>query len=236
MTLTAIYLPGLDGGPFSADKIGGHLSQVRIEVFSYPEGVSLGWEVLCRQVAERVRRSGDGLLIGESFGGAVAQEVALRHGQLLRSVFLLSTFSREAEAFAATLGRAAVRCLPLSLLKPVARGLADWKLAGTLKREDRRKFLDRFTSMDLRELGSRLSLLSEFDTRLRLASLSVPVEVAYGKLDPIAGAEDQLQSWEDLKDCRVHAIEGFGHLVSAEAAPAVARLIEDWALRHAGGK
>jgi pimeloyl-ACP methyl ester carboxylesterase len=226
----------LDGEGFTAAKLQEHLSRVQLEVFSYPVGVPLRWDTLAAQVANRVSRTGSGLLIGESFGGAVAQETALRQTSQLHSVMLVSTFSRETEPLASAVGRAATRVLPRSLLRPVSKWLASWKLAGTLEGEDRRKFLERFEALNHVELADRLRLLKGFNTRDRLKNLQLPVEVVYGMRDSIAGVPEQLQTWKQMQDCRVHAIEGYGHLVSAEAAPQVARVIEDWALRHAGGK
>ncbi len=234
--MDVLYLPGLDGEGFCAEKIAEQLQPVRLQVFAYPVGVPLRWGTLCRLVAERVGRTGSKLLIGESFGGAVAQETALRHGGSLRSVFLISTFAHEAEPFASAIGQTAARLLPRTLLRPVSRRLASWKLAGTLQGEERRKFLQRFEALDHRELAARLKLLNGFDTRERLQVAALPFEVMYGTRDTISASPDQLKAWAQMKDCRVHAIEGYGHLVSAEAAPEVARLIEAWALRHAGGK
>jgi pimeloyl-ACP methyl ester carboxylesterase len=227
-----LYLPGLDGEGFTAGKLQEHLRTVRLEVFAYPVGLRLEWGTLCRLVIARTNHLQSGLLLGESFGGAVAQETMLRHGESLASVFLVSTFAREPEPFAAMLGRAAARVLPRTALRPVAKRLAAWKLAGTLTGEERNKFLGRFATVDPNEMAARLKLLRSFDTRTRLASVKLPVEVAYGTRDTMCSAPEQLQAWQTLPDCRIHAVEGFGHLVSAEAAVQVAQLIEAWALRY----
>ncbi len=234
MTGSILYLPGLDGEGFCADKLSEHMSEFELQVFSYPVGVPLKWETLTRQVAKRLL--GTRLLIGESFGGAVAQQTVLRHTNALKSVFLLSTFSTEPEPFASAVGRTATRVLPKSMLRPVSKWLASWKLAGTLEGEDRRKFLERFEKLDHAELAARLKLLKGHDTRALLKELTLPVEVLYGTHDTMCADPQQLQTWQQMQDCRLHAIEGFGHLVSAEAAPEVARIIEAWARRHVGGQ
>ena len=234
MQRTALFLPGLDGEPFTAGKVSEHLHDVRLVVFAYPGGRVLDRDSLCGLIGSRLEREGARLLIGESFGGAVAQEFALRNPGDLNGLMLLSTFSREVESFAATLGRLAARWLPRGLLSAAARALADWKLAGTLRGEERRRFLDRFAALDMADLASRLELLRGFDSRARLAQLDLPVDVVYGSRDPLAASPDQLQAWKALPDCRVHPIKGFGHMVSAEASPQVAALIEKWARRACG--
>lgn len=226
-----LYLPGLDGEPFTAEKIAGHLRGLRLHVFAYPMGQPLAWESLCRLVVARMRRLGTGLLAGESFGGALAQEVALGHPDAVRGLFLISTFNAEAEWFAAMLGRFALRAVPRGMMSVVARRLASWKLVGTLRGEDRRKFLDRFAALEFADVGHRLRLLKDFYTRDRLPRLQLPVDVVYASLDPIANDRAQLKAWESLPDCRVHKVEGFGHLVSAEAPEQVASLMQEWAAR-----
>ncbi|MCC7510430.1 MAG: alpha/beta hydrolase [Planctomycetes bacterium] len=229
--MRAMYLPGLDGEGFCAEKIGEHLSSVKMHVFQYPLGLKLEWPSLCHSIAERMKQLSARLLIGESFGGAVAQEVLLRHADVVKSAFLLSTFPVEPEPFAAALGRAATRVLPRALIKPVSRRLAAWKLVGTLKGTDRAKFLARFGEVDHAELARRLELLKGFDTRPRLMGVKMPIEFVYGTSDTMCAAPEMLRAWKNVPDCRVHALQGYGHLVSAEAAPEVAGLIEAWAAR-----
>ncbi len=229
--MRAVFLPGLDGVGFSAETIGELTSLLTIEVFQYPLGLRLEWPTLCHSIAERMKQLSAGLLIGESFGGAVAQEVLLRHPDVVKSAFLLSTFPMEPEPFAAALGRVATRVLPRALIKPVSRRLAAWKLAGTLKGTDRAKFLARFGEVDHAEMARRLELLKGFDSRPRLMGVRIPIEFAYGTRDTMCAAPEMLRAWKNVPDCRVHALEGYGHLVSVEAAPELAKLIDAWAAR-----
>lgn len=233
MTQPVLFLPGLDGEPFTAGKLSEHTRVARLHVFAYPEGGALDFESLTRLVVARMAGLGTRLLAGESFGGALAQETALRHTAALDRLLLLSTFNHEVEIAASKVGRGASRVLPNALMRPVARLLAGWKLAGTLQGEDRRRFVDRFSALDYHELARRLKLLAGFDTRKRLMSLQLPVEVVYGTRDPISNHPDQLQVWRNMPHCRLHAVHGFGHLVSAEAAPQVAAIVDAWSEREA---
>ncbi|MBK9975321.1 MAG: alpha/beta hydrolase [Planctomycetes bacterium] len=229
MPQPVLYLPGLDGETFTANKLNENLQRAQLHVFAYPQGRDLNFETLAHQVVSRMQQLGTRLLAGESFGGAVAQETALRHGGCLDRLMLISTFNHEAERVASRVSRGATRLLPRGVMAPVARVLADWKLAGTLKGEERRKFLDRFAALDFVELARRLKLLVGFDTRRRLMGLKLPVQVVYGTRDAITNHPDQLQVWRNMPDCRVHAVVGYGHLVSAEAAPQVAAIMDAWA-------
>lgn len=227
MPSDVLYLPGLDGEAFCAEKLAQH-TKARLHVFRYPVGRDLAWPELCALVTARMQALGTGLLAGESFGGAVAQETALRHPRLVRSLLLLSTFNTEPEKFAASLGRAAVRVLPKGMTRVAARVLGSWKLAGTLRGEERTRFLDRLAALDHTEFARRLALLKGFDTRSRLPELKMPVHVVYGSRDPICAGAETLQAWQRI-GAVIHAINGFGHLVVAEAAPEVGSIVDAWA-------
>lgn len=229
---TALFLPGLDGEVYSMAKVAEHAPGVRLEHFAYPVGGKPDWELWTRQVAARMQRLGTRLLAGESFGGALAQKTALLQPQAVGALFLISTFTREPEPFAAALGRVAARRLPGFLMRPVARALAGWKLAGTLRGEDRRKFLYRFSRLDFADLAGRLELLRGFDTAGTLAELKLPLEVLCGERDPISANPAQLQAWRALPGCRLHVLPGLGHLAAAEAPAQTGALLADWARRH----
>jgi len=114
----------------------------------------------------------------------------------------------------------------------VARRLADWKLAGTLRGDERREFLARFTELDHKEMGRRLELLRGFDTRGKLAQVKIPIEVVFGTRDPLAGGSAQRKVWEAVPGCVLHPVEGHGHLVAAEAAEQVGAILNAWARRY----
>jgi pimeloyl-ACP methyl ester carboxylesterase len=227
-----LFLPGLDGEGYCARKLVPHVRGASIEVFAYPTGARLDWPGLTATVVARMQDLGTRLLIGESFGGAVAQQVMLRRPDSLDAVLLISTFTHEAEPMAAAMGRLAARFLPRRLLRPVARRMADRKLAGTLEGDERRDFLDRFAELDHKEIARRLALLRRFDTRIDLAGVTLPVDVVFGTRDTIAGRRSQREAWEGLPGCVLHPFEGFGHLVAAEAAEQLGATISHWISRH----
>jgi pimeloyl-ACP methyl ester carboxylesterase len=233
MKPTILYLPGLDGEGYCARKLEPHVATANVEVFTYPTGKALDWVSLCDSVVSTAELYSARLLAGESFGGAVAQQTILRHPGAFDSVMLISTFTSPPEPFAAMLGRNAARLLPEMLLKPAARALAGWKLAGTLDGDNRKEFLRRFSDLDIKEMGRRLELLRSHDTANDLANVSLPIEVIYGDKDSIAANEPQREVWHRLNNATVHVIEGFGHLVAAEAAEQTAAIITNWATRHA---
>jgi pimeloyl-ACP methyl ester carboxylesterase len=229
--MKVLYLPGLDGEASWVEKTQAHLPGVELVPFIYPTGRDLEWESLTALVATRLGVLGTGLLAGESFGGAVALKAAILQKDAVRGLCLISAFSHEAEPFASALGRAATSVLPKSVLNPVARLLAGWKLAGTLKGEEREKFLHKFEHMDHKELARRLKLLKGFDVSDRLVGISVPTEILYGTKDAISSMRHQIELWKRMPNAQVHGIEGFGHMITQEVPLQVARHLQAWVAR-----
>lgn len=229
--MRALFLPGLDGEARSVQTLQSHLKQVGLHAFGYPTGRELKWDELADLVAAKLKALGTGLIAGESFGGAVAQKTALLRKDAVKSICLLGSFNHEPEPFAAGVGRTASRLLPKVVLNPVARLLADWKLAGNLRGEERKKFLEFFGSLDHEELARRLGLLKGFDVSDNLVGIKCPVEIIYGSQDGISADRRQLAMWERLPDKRLHRLDGAGHIVCREVPIGVARRIDEWAQR-----
>ncbi|MCB9894651.1 MAG: alpha/beta hydrolase [Planctomycetes bacterium] len=227
----ALYLPGLDGEARWVIRTQEQLPELELIPLAYPLGRELKWDELADVVVARMQALGTGLLIGESFGGAVAQKTAILRPADVKGLCLISAFSHEPEPIAAAVGRAASRVLPKVLLNPVARLLAGWKLAGTLKGEEREKFLKYFEHLDHDELARRLKLLSSFDVSDRLIGIKCPVAVMYGSRDAFCAAPDQLEIWKRMPDVRLHQFDGYGHMITQEVPIGVARRIREWAQR-----
>ena len=227
-------MAGLDGEAHSMDRLNGLLKHARLHQFEYPTGHALNWTEMTELAAAKLKALDTGLLVGESFGGAVALKTAILQPLSVKSLCLLGSFSAEPEPLAAGIGRTASRLLPKVALNPISRWLADWKLAGNLRGEERKKFLEFFGTLDHAELGRRLGLLKGFDVSDRLVGVHCHVEILYGSQDRIAANDTQLKLWQRLERKRLHSLDGAGHVIAREVPIGVARRIDDWAeVQHA---
>ena len=234
MTLRVLYLPGLDGIENVPGKLQSYLRGVELVPFTYPTGHRLTWEELTDLVSSRLRNLKSGMLVGESFGGAVALKTTFAKPEAVKGLCLVAGFSANPEPFAAGLGSTATRVLPKPLMKPVARLLAGWKLAGTLKGEARTRFLERFSNLDYHDIAARLDLLQKFDVEDRLGALRCPVDLIYGSEDPIASSRRQRELWTRIPDVRQHQLDSYGHLISHEVPIGVAARLQSWVERVKG--
>ncbi len=234
--ISVLYCPGLDGNAREMEPVLELLPKhISVEPFYYPTLPKVSFEELANLIAVRLneRPKGKRLLAGCSFGGAVAQKVAILRPDCLDALFLIVTFNHEAEAFASMLGRAAIKVLPGFVLKPVTRVLARWKLAGGLDKESNERFLKSITSVDPRLLASRLELLKDFDVRPWLPQIKIPVDVVYSSDDPISAGALQLEGWKRLPNARVNGVKG-GHVAQRQAPDAVRDLLLAWIGRATG--
>ena len=132
------------------------------------------------------------------------------------------------------LGGRRTRILPRGIVKPVARALAAWKLAGGLKGEQRERFLARFEDIDHSELARRLKLLKSFDVSDRLVGIHCLTDVVFGSEDSIAANHRQQELWRRMPDARLHQLDGYGHVLCAEVPVGVARRLTTWLERAHG--
>lgn len=210
------------------ENVGEHVRGVDLVPFSYPTGRELDWDSLAALVEAKLKSTRTGLVIGESFGGAVALKTAILRKPCVRAMCLLGAFTTEPEAFAAAVGRTATRILPRGVMKPVARLLASWKLAGGLSGQAREKFLARFENLDHHELARRLKLLKGFDVSDRLVGIKAPTDVVFGSGDAIAARRGQREVWKRMPDMRLHQLDGYGHVICVEVPVGVAARIRGW--------
>lgn len=135
-------------------------------------------------------------VVGHSMGGVIAQQVALSAAQRVKSLSLLCTFSRGAEAMRMTWDKLVLGMR--SYIGPrssrrrafVEMVMPDAYLAGT----DREKLIERLAQLFGRDLAEQpainmkqLRAMSKYDASSRLRSLAnIPTQVVSAALDRIA--------------------------------------------------
>src|SRR5262245_43409448 len=90
-----VYLPGLDGTGRLLHRQPGLHAGFRVDCVSYPQDRFATYEELADLGAELIRSAGGrpAIILAESFGGAVALILALRHPQLVERLLLVNTFA-----------------------------------------------------------------------------------------------------------------------------------------------
>jgi pimeloyl-ACP methyl ester carboxylesterase len=160
-------------------------------------------------------------LVGNSFGGTLALELASRHPEVARSVVGIDTYAGWSGSFS-----------PVVVAQRLAGSLPDLDLPPT---EVASKWVTGFVTPDAPELikdelrsiiadfkpgGMRLMIqaLAEADLRKELRDLHLPTLLVWGAQDvrsPITVAQDL---HAQLEGSRLVVFEGAGHLAQVEAA------------------
>jgi 3-oxoadipate enol-lactonase len=166
-------------------------------------------------------------LVGISFGGMIAQEIAIKRPDLIRSLALIGTACTFDDPVRQVLKERAdfVRTNGIIALAPLS--LARWFTPEfSVSRPD---VIDRITKLlylqDAFYHGSMWDVVSSLDTRSRLMELFVPAMVIVGDKDtstPLAAAQVLAVA---LKTDKLHIIDDSAHFTILEAPEAVNNLL-----------
>ena len=174
-------------------------------------------------------------LLGRSFGGMVAQEVAIRCGDRVRRLVLACTSSGGA-------GGASAPLHEIVALEPALRAEHLLDLLDTRSREDaslRAELGSVFASLcsDPADAGLRRGLAHQLEARRhhdtweRLAAIGAPTLVAAGRYDELAPVENSRALARAIAGARLEIFEG-GHAFLLQD-PAAWRVIGDFLLEEA---
>lgn len=172
------------------------------------------------------------VLVGQSIGGMVAQEVAHRYPERVAALVLIGTtpsFGGRDETFKEKFLQARLAPLDagetMQTLAPqfvpqiVGRAAGDAVIAAAT------------ASMSVvgnDAYRATIECLVTFNRRAELAQLSMPSLLIAGGEDNNAPARTMQKMAETMPDARYHCIESAGHLINLEAGPACNALIHDF--------
>jgi pimeloyl-ACP methyl ester carboxylesterase len=189
-----VYLPGMDGtGQLLRSQTAGLEAGFDVRCLTIPREDLTDWDVLAKNVldlihAELEKSSQRSVyLCGESFGGCLAQKVAVIAPQLFKRIILINSASAfQLRPFLAWISGLSY-LVPSNLYDIGALGLLPFLAAlSRISRSDRQELLKTMRSVPAETVLWRISLLREFHVDdVKLRRLTQPVLV-------IAGANDRL--------------------------------------------
>jgi pimeloyl-ACP methyl ester carboxylesterase len=173
-------------------------------------------------------------VVGISMGGAIAQELALRHPELVGALVLVSTwaavdgfaedaFGQLADARGVLSDEAFARMLQLMIWAPPSFSANRQELAAA-RADAPATSVDSFRAQAAACIGH--------DTRGRLAEIDVPVLVTAGDADAFIPVQLQRELAEALPQARLRVFEGAGHAHHWERLDEFNDTIEEWLREH----
>jgi 3-oxoadipate enol-lactonase len=245
-----LLIPGSGTNHVSwADEVPVYAPEFKVIVFdprgtgqsSFPEGVDLTTALMADDAVALLDALGVDAahVLGWSLGGAVAQEVALRHPERVRSLILGATtpggpHSIPAEGWATA-----------ALVAKMTQGVTAPNFLEVLfpldylaeHRSEAIDYYERISGGPPMPLQARVAqgqALAGHDTYDRLPTITAPTLVVHGSDDPLIPAENGRILAERIPGAELIVVEGGRHLVAPEKAAEVRAAVLDFLRRHVG--
>ncbi len=138
---------------------------------------------------EHLEKYGPGVVLAESFGGAVALTLALRRPDLIRRLVLINTFAYYPWRLLIRLAAWFGPRMPARPGHPATRGVRGFFLFdSSIPAPERSAWWERTANVPLRGFGYRSCLIAALDLRRQLPRISVPVLVLAAPNDKVVPA------------------------------------------------
>jgi 3-oxoadipate enol-lactonase len=211
-----LYVPGLDGTGLLFYRQLRVLSH-RFRVITYrlrDEAESM--DTLVADIAQHLDRVvPDGepaVVVGESFGGALAMSFALAHPERVRQLVILNSFSRITPTLKLHVAIASMSMMPWRTMQ-IVRRLTAWRLHSPhTHRDEIRRFLMLTAATTRLGYLNRLRILTRYDLRTRLQDLRVPTLFLAADQDHLIPSVRQATYMAArVPHATLRVLEGHGH-------------------------
>jgi pimeloyl-ACP methyl ester carboxylesterase len=217
--LGVLLLPGLDGTGELLKDLRNRLSAQRpVQVISYPADKPLGYDQLTTLVLDRVPKERF-VILGESFSGPIAIEVAALEKQRVAGLILASSFARHPmpTLLAAAAPMLDLKWIPRSIVEAVLMGSAgDLELKIALARE--------LSRMPRSVIRARAAEALRIDKRHRLREVVCPILCLHGRLDRLVREKSTNEIRSEQPDCQIHWFDAPHMLLETHAAEAASAI------------
>ncbi|MCU0633723.1 MAG: alpha/beta hydrolase [Gemmatimonadaceae bacterium] len=228
-----IYIPGLDGTGllfYRQARILAH--RFRVITFRLrddaPTMDRLVDEVV-RHLDAAVPEGTPAIVVGESFGGALAMSFALAHPERIRGLVILNSFTRITPRIKLLAAIAATRMIPWGTMRLVRR-LTAWRLHSShTHRDEIRRFL--LLTRATTRLGylNRLRILAAYDLRYRLHEIRVPTLFLAADEDHLIPSVQQAKYMAArVPGATLRVMHGHGHGCFLAPDVDLDRILRDW--------
>jgi pimeloyl-ACP methyl ester carboxylesterase len=173
-----VYLPGLDGTGRLLHRQSELHQAYQVQCIGYAQNRTHCYADLVGQVIEALERKGHGILLAESFGGAVALQVALERPELVERLVLVNTFAYFPRQALIRVLAAVGQFLPARPSHPATRAVrGPFFFSRDIPSAERQEWWERTADVPMHAYGWRFRLVAELDLRPRLHEIQTPTLV-----------------------------------------------------------
>ena len=161
-------------------------------------------------VAPEARRA---VVVGESFGGALAMSFALARPEQVSALVVLNSFPYFAPQFRLRLARYGLACLPWGAMRLIRRATAFRLHSAHTHRKEIRRFMELTASADRQGYINRLQVLMSYDIRTRLHDLRPPALFLAAEHDHLVPSVQQAEFMVSrVPRATLRILHGHGHI------------------------
>jgi 3-oxoadipate enol-lactonase len=173
------------------------------------------------------------VLVGESFGGALALSFALAHPERVRALVILNSFPYFRPQFRLRLARLGIRVIPWGAMRLVRRITAHRLHSPRTPRAEVEAFHRLTRATRKRGYLNRLGILMRYDVRGALRSLRVPVLFLAADQDHLIPSVKQASLMASLAPCgTLRVLAGHGHSCFLADDVDVDAMLREWLVQY----
>jgi 3-oxoadipate enol-lactonase/3-oxoadipate enol-lactonase/4-carboxymuconolactone decarboxylase len=172
---------------------------------------------------------GRAVIIGESFGGALALSFAVAHPERVSALVVLNSFPYFAPQFRLKLAIFALRLVPWGAM-PFVRRLTAFRLHSPhTHKAELRRFLELTKASTEEGYRNRLRALTRYDVRGQLGSIARPTLFLAAEFDHLVPSVEQGRLMASrVPGAALRILEGHGHICLIAPDLDLARIIDEW--------
>jgi pimeloyl-ACP methyl ester carboxylesterase len=180
-------------------------------------------------VVDRTSPERRSVIVGESFGGALALTFALTYPERVSALVILNSFPYFARQARLNLGIAALSAVPWNTM-PLVRRMTAWRLHSRHTHGSEIKRFIEMTAHTTREgYISRLKLLRSYDVRGRLHELAPPTLFLAAEWDHLVPSVAEARYMASrVPGSSLRILEGHGHICLIAPDLDLGEIIETW--------
>ena len=189
---------------------------------------------LARIVDAVAPAGGRAVIVGESFGGALALSFAIAYPERVSALVILNSFPYFAPQFRLHLAILALRLVPWGAMSFVRRLTAFRLHSPHTHKEELRRFIELTKASTEEGYRNRLRALTRYDVRAQLNGITRPTLFLAADCDHLVPSVTQARLMaERVPGAALRILEGHGHICLIAPDLDLAQILDEW--RNTGG-
>jgi pimeloyl-ACP methyl ester carboxylesterase len=213
-----VLVPGIDGTALlfyrQQPLLAAHFDVVAFPLTTH-EPDKMTMESLVADLALLIEEIADekAIVIGESFGGALAMSLAVSHPELVAGLVIVNSFPYFDERLKLRIAPRLLRLVPWGAMPIVRRYTSGHLHSPHTDASDIEQFRERAKSIDRDSYIRRLEILSSYDLRDRLVEIVAPTLFLAGDRDRLVpSVRWATYMHERTRQSSMTVLEGYGHV------------------------